>query len=152
MSAADQSGIPMPEPPRGVQRVERLTDLRTARQLVVNVATACGLGAQRCADLAVAVSEVVTNAIRHGGGSATIFAYDGQGVVSVEVHDRAVTEIPTVPAEPPSAMTLGGRGLWLARRLCDRMEIRRHRTGNIVRLVMNLAWQVTCARVLAIGC
>lgn len=105
--------------------------------MVVEAAEVSGLGAQRCASLALAVSEAVTNALQHGG-SATVVVYESAEAVMVEVHDQADIEIPDLPAQPPSQVSLRGRGLWLARQMCDRVEIMRHRTGNAVRLVMNL--------------
>jgi anti-sigma regulatory factor (Ser/Thr protein kinase) len=138
MGAADRIGTPLHGSPNGVQRVERPADLRAARQLVIDVAVASGLATQRCANLALAVSEVVTNAIHHGNGTATIFAYSAQRTVVVDVHDHAAAEIPAFLPDLPGATVIHGRGLWLAQQLCDGFETRRHGTGNIVRLVMNL--------------
>jgi anti-sigma regulatory factor (Ser/Thr protein kinase) len=97
--------------PGGVQRVDRPTDLRAARDLVTDIATAYGLAPERCADLALAVDEVATKAIRHSGGSATVLAYDGGGVITVDVHDHAAAEIPAPPLDPPIATVMHGRGL-----------------------------------------
>jgi anti-sigma regulatory factor (Ser/Thr protein kinase) len=134
----DWFGDPLHEFPSGVQRVDQPTDLRAARQLVIDVAAAYGLDSERCAQLALAVDEIATNAICHGGRPATVSAYDGEGAVTVDIHDNAPTQIPAPPSTRPPATAIRGRGLWLARQLCDRVEIRRHETGNDVRLVMML--------------
>jgi anti-sigma regulatory factor (Ser/Thr protein kinase) len=124
--------------PRAAQWVGRPGDLSAARQLVADIGRSEGLAQQRCADLAVAVSGIVTNAIQHGGGCATILTYADSDTITVDIHDRSNTAIPPPPRGPPPATDLRGRGLWLAAQLCDRVEINRLRAGNFVRLVMTL--------------
>jgi anti-sigma regulatory factor (Ser/Thr protein kinase) len=73
------------------------------------------LDERRCEDLALAVSELVTNAIRHGGDPVTLEVVpDGDGV-RVEVTDGS----PDLrPGREPAPLETGRRGLWLVDAVC----------------------------------
>ena len=73
------------------------------------------LDEDRCDDLALAVSELVTNAIRHGGDPVTLTVEPGRDAVRVEVTDGN----PDLEV-PPEPMTLepGQRGLRLVAAVC----------------------------------
>lgn len=59
---------PLPEPPfEPTELAFDATTLRDVRQLAASYATLAGLDAGRAADLAVAVSEISTNSVQHGG-------------------------------------------------------------------------------------
>ena len=69
----------------------------------------------RCDDLALAVSELVTNAIRHGGDPVTLRVEPGQDAVRVEVTDgNPDLEVPPEPA----TLEPGQRGLRLVQAVC----------------------------------
>jgi anti-sigma regulatory factor (Ser/Thr protein kinase) len=68
----------------------------------------------RCNDLAVVVSELVTNAVRYGGPPITLEVSPGDGTARVEVSDGTAT------APTPRGRDLfatGGRGLELVMHL-----------------------------------
>jgi anti-sigma regulatory factor (Ser/Thr protein kinase) len=116
-------------------RVRGAGDLAPIRRLLADTAATVGLAKERVERLAVAVSEVATNAIRHGGGQATVVITAGGDAVTVEVCDRG--EGLQVPAPAPvDPRQLHGRGLWLASRLCDDMAVDSSRAGTTVRLTM----------------
>lgn len=118
--------------------VHGVDDLASARRLLVETATAVGMPADRIDRLAVAVSEVVSNAILHGNGSATMTITSSDTGLTVNVRDRG-TGLTTRPAPtPPDATQIDGRGLWLAERLCDQVRIDSSTRGTIVRLTMQL--------------
>ncbi len=69
----------------------------------------------RCEDLALAVSELVTNAIRHGGEPVTLEIVPDEGGVRVEVTDGN-SELQPGPA--PDELEIGRRGLRLVDAVC----------------------------------
>jgi len=88
-----------------------------------------------CGDVAILlVSEIFTNSVRHSGSAAagetvTVAVIAKDGVVRVEVSDRAGTGTPQL--RPASRDAEGGRGLQLVARLAARWGWRR-RGGRMV--------------------
>ena len=69
----------------------------------------------RCEDLALAVSELVTNAIRHGGDPVTLTVRPTDDGVRVEVTDGSPELRPAVEPDPYDT---GRRGLRLVDAVC----------------------------------
>jgi serine/threonine-protein kinase RsbW len=103
-----------------------LVDLGRIRSLVRTAALDAGLLGEKTDALVIAVNEVTTNAVVHGRPPAVLRVWTSAQEVVCEVHD-AGPGIDGVLAGQllPSPESVGGRGLWLARVLCDAMEIRR---------------------------
>ena len=79
------------------------------------------------------VSELVTNAIRHGGGSAALDAWaDGDALV-LRVRDfgPGVTD-PFAALRPPRLLAEGGAGLWICSMESDRIAIDADGVGTAV--------------------
>lgn len=101
------------------------------------------LGPGRCHDLAVAVSEALSNAAVHGNRlhadssvRVTVEVTPGAQVV-VEVADSGQgfdVDALADPTHPSHILDPAGRGVFLMRRLVDRVEY--NETGNHVRLTM----------------
>lgn len=124
--------------PSGTVELSSPQDLPTARRLVGDIAAAAGLVSQRVAGLVLALSEVATNALVHGGGSATVLVHNRPEAVVVDVRDRGPGPSRVVVDRLPKPESLGGRGLWLAGQACDRVEVIGSVTGSVVRLIMDL--------------
>jgi anti-sigma regulatory factor (Ser/Thr protein kinase) len=88
----------------------------SARQHAVDLCRGV-LDESRCDDLALAVSELVTNAIRYGGEPLTLDVQTRPDGVRVEVTDGDPTPI-TVAT--PDELDTGRRGLVLVAALCAR--------------------------------
>jgi serine/threonine-protein kinase RsbW len=102
-----------------------LADLRRVRQLVVAAAVDADLPWERADELAVAVNEIATNAIVHGRPPTTLRIWRQNDEIVCEVADRGPgIKDPLAGHQRPPADAPGGRGLWLARLLCDAVEIR----------------------------
>jgi anti-sigma regulatory factor (Ser/Thr protein kinase) len=103
----------------------RLVDLGRIRNLVRDAALDSGLLGEKADALVTAVNEVTTNAVVHGRPPALLRVWMSDEKVVCEVRD-AGPGIDDVLAGQllPSAESVGGRGLWLARVLCDAVEIR----------------------------
>lgn len=103
-------------------------DVSEARQYVFDRCRASGL-ADRCDDAALLASEVVTNAIRHAGGSITVRAErDGEHLV-VQVLDASPNE-PMVLAPDPWAER--GRGMSLVDAIAADWGVAPHPAGKVV--------------------
>lgn len=111
-------------------------DLRDARMAFRQVAAAAGFDTRRIAELTLAVNEVLTNALVHGGGPARLRVWDeGGGELFCTVDDPGPgADDPLVGLLPPHADRHGGRGVWLVRQLFDRAELVRSDAGHTVAL------------------
>jgi serine/threonine-protein kinase RsbW len=77
----------------------------------------------RARDFVVAVSEIVTNALEHGGGRGRVRLWVADGEVICEVADEGdgVADL-QAGLRPPAVSAEGGYGLWMARSLCRRVH------------------------------
>jgi anti-sigma regulatory factor (Ser/Thr protein kinase) len=102
-----------------------LADLRKMRRMVTSTAVSSGLSGSRADELALAVNEIASNAVVHGRLPATLRIWEGQGKLICEVSDAGdgIKDVLAGQLTPPTA-GIGGRGIWLARMLCDAVEIR----------------------------
>jgi anti-sigma regulatory factor (Ser/Thr protein kinase) len=83
----------------------------------------------------LAVNEIATNAVLYGSPVAQLqLRVDGQAMAVAEVRDSGHWQ--PGPGPPPPGR--GGRGLPLARLVCDEVEIRCGRSGTVVILRMSL--------------
>jgi anti-sigma regulatory factor (Ser/Thr protein kinase) len=132
---------PEPEPGRCLLRVGVDADsgFAQARQLLAAVAAASGLDRARVEDLVTAANEVITNGVRHGaGGVELVVSVCGPDLVcevvdqGAGIPDELAGYVPLDRRNEP----VDGMGLWLARYLCDRLELRREPRGFVVRLIM----------------
>jgi anti-sigma regulatory factor (Ser/Thr protein kinase) len=115
------------------------TDLDRVRQLVTRITSLAGLDPDRVARLTLAVNEIATNAIQHGGGEAGVTIHVEDAKVVIEVQDDGPGIPAGVTASLPEPEATHGRGLWLANQLCDEVHLRTGGRGTLVRLVMALA-------------
>jgi anti-sigma regulatory factor (Ser/Thr protein kinase) len=128
---------PLPEPPDTTYAVAFDTDTLVAvRELVAARATAAGLSELRTGDLVLAVNEVATNSVIHGGGQGVLRIWCEPDAVICEVSDGGAIVEPMAGREPPPDGHLGGQGLWLCNQLCDLVQIRSFADGAVVRLHM----------------
>lgn len=131
-------GDPLPEPavpPAELRFGPGL--LHAVRELVRRHAALCRLGAARTADLALAVNEIATNSLRHGGGGGVMRLWQEGSLLICEVRDRGRIDQPLVGRVRPTTERECGRGLWLANQLCDLVQIRSTSGGTVVRLHMS---------------
>lgn len=101
-----------------------LGDLPTVRRAVESAATGAGLSAPRVVEMVLAVNEVATNAVVHGRPPARLRVWKGDGEIIFEVSDvgEGIAD-PLVGQLRPPPNAPRGRGLWLARRLADALEV-----------------------------
>jgi anti-sigma regulatory factor (Ser/Thr protein kinase) len=84
-----------------------------------------GAGPDRMAHLVIVVSELASNAVRHGGGSGRLRLWRADGGIRCEVRDRGpgIADPEGAGTAPPSMLAVGGRGLWIVRRLAAEVRI-----------------------------
>ncbi|MBO4162479.1 MULTISPECIES: ATP-binding protein [Micromonospora] len=111
----------------------QVTELRHS---VSSCAHAAGLSGQRLDDFVLAVNELITNAVRHGGGQGwlRLWRRPGELVCEVADHGNGMSEQQLDDRSRPAPDTAGGWGLWLARELSDAMEVESGAAGTTVRI------------------
>jgi anti-sigma regulatory factor (Ser/Thr protein kinase) len=134
---AEPFAAPLPDPPGRPAELEFGSgSLAGLRWLVARHATAAGLDPSRAADLVLAVDEVATNSLRHGGGRGTLRIWRDGGALVCEVRDAGRLEDPMAGRERPAPGRDGGRGLWMVNQLCDLVQLRSFPDGATVRVHM----------------
>ncbi len=106
--------------------------LLALRHAVAEVAVTVGLDESGRHDLVLAVDELITNAVLHGGGSGCLDLWLAQGRVWFQVSDTGPGLSGPIPDRVPPATTLGGRGLWIAQQLTEQLAIASGPTGTTV--------------------
>jgi serine/threonine-protein kinase RsbW len=111
----------------------QVTELRHS---VAACARSAGLRDERLDDFVLAVNELITNAVRHGGGQGWLQLWGEPGLVSCEVsdHGRGISAESLENRSRPAPETAGGWGLWLARELTDAMDVETGPAGTRVRI------------------
>lgn len=130
---------PLPAPPEDADALafERAA-LGSVRGLVASRALAAGLSAERVGDLVLAVNELATNSVKHGGGQGILRVWFEPGAVVCEISDNGAIVEPLAGRRRPGSGDVGGHGLWLCNQLCDLVQIRAFPGGGVVRLHMRL--------------
>jgi anti-sigma regulatory factor (Ser/Thr protein kinase) len=110
--------------------------LVAVRENVGQAARAAGCDAERVADLVLAVNEVATNAVEHGSGDAHLALWTAPGAREFlcEVHDDGTLADPLPGLRSPHPSDHRGRGLWIARQLCDLLHVWGDTAGTHVRI------------------
>ncbi|WP_434600451.1 anti-sigma factor RsbA family regulatory protein [Streptomyces sp. A5-4] len=119
---------PLPRPPGLSAFVFDSGLLPDVRALASRLAADLGLAAERLDDLALAVAELTTNSVIHGGGTGTLRIWAEDGQIVCEVHDRGHLTDPLAGRRLPPPSRPGGRGLLLVNHLSD--LVRTHTTAN----------------------
>ena len=116
-------------------RCDGPADVSAARRFVRENASRVGLGEDATDDLVLAVTEVLTNALTHGQPPRRLHLYDAGPTWVCHVHDSgAGPGDPFAGYAPPALPSDHGYGLWLARQLCDAVDVGVDATGTHVLL------------------
>jgi anti-sigma regulatory factor (Ser/Thr protein kinase) len=111
-------------------------DVTAVRRRVEEASRDAGLDPSRVDDWITAVNELMTNAVRHGGGRGRVRLWRGARL-TCEVSDGG----PGFPAddylarrERPAVTATGGIGLWIVRQLTDSVHINSGPGGTTARI------------------
>ena len=136
----------LPVPPEPLEdtepllRADSVRDLRGLRRELADRAADAKLApgsAPALEDFLLAVDEMTTNALRHGRPPVSLRLWATEERLVCTITDRgAGFEDPFIGYGPAhgSDLSLGGMGLWLARQLCDHVDITPDGDGVHVRL------------------
>lgn len=128
---------PLPAPAEPAAALDYQVDtLSDVRRFVADHATAAGLAADRVADLQIAVSELATNSVAHGGGRGVLHVWRTVAHLVCELRDHGWLTDPMAGRVNPAADGVGGRGLVIVHALCDLVRLHTSPDGTTVRLYM----------------
>jgi anti-sigma regulatory factor (Ser/Thr protein kinase) len=137
-TAAKPFRKPLPDPPADAATLTfEASRLQAIRVFVAMRAADAGMSPMRTEDLVLAVNELASNSVRHGGGSGVLRTWVDDDTFVVEVRDGGQIDYPLAGREPPPSGQVGGHGLWLVNQLCDLMQMRTFPTGSVVRVHMH---------------
>ena len=126
-----------PAPATARERPIDKDSLDDTRVAVQRDAQRAGLSHGGAQDLVAAVSELMANSLRHGGGGVLRTWDDGDALL-FEVEDAGVIADPLVGRRLPPPKATKGRGLWLVNQLCDLVELSSDKgSGTTVRVRMH---------------
>jgi anti-sigma regulatory factor (Ser/Thr protein kinase) len=137
-ACAEPHSDPLPEPRTVVHGMPfGETMIAEVRRAVERHATRAGLPRRRRENLVLAVNELATNSVRHGGGYGRLRMWADEDRVVCEVRDGGAIENPLAGRERPQPRQPSGYGLWLANQVCDLVQVRSLTTGGVVRVHMS---------------
>jgi anti-sigma regulatory factor (Ser/Thr protein kinase) len=117
---------------------DRLTALRHA---VAECAGSVGLRDDALEDFVLAVNELVTNAVRHGGGRGRLelWRVDDNLVCEVTDNGAGLLDAGAAGQRPSDLSVAGGLGLWLTSQLAKSMTVETGPEGTTVRITAPIA-------------
>jgi serine/threonine-protein kinase RsbW len=112
------------------------TQITVLRHDVTDCAASAGLFGQPLEDFVLAVNELVTNAVRHGGGQGflRLWRADDQLVCEVADQGAGIAVGGANGRVRPAVHVEGGWGMWLARELTKTMHVTSGPEGTSVRI------------------
>ena len=114
-----------------------LGDLSAVRAVAGSWAQREGLSVDQVRDLLIAVHEIASNAVEHGGGSGLLRLWGTDRDLSCQVSSAAPLRQPFPGYLPPDTGQERGRGLWMARQICSRVDVIPRPEGGVdVRIIM----------------
>jgi anti-sigma regulatory factor (Ser/Thr protein kinase) len=87
--------------------------------------------------LVLAVNEIATNSLQHGGGQGELRVWPEDGGLVCEISDRGHITSALAGRLPPSLDGADGGGLWLANHMCDLVQIFSSSGGTAIRLLQS---------------
>jgi anti-sigma regulatory factor (Ser/Thr protein kinase) len=126
--------VPLPRPPEDANE-RYFGHAGAVRRFVADEARAAGLPEDRRNDAEVAAGEVAANVFRHAADVARVRSWTTSAMFVFDIDDTGPgIGDPFAGYAIAGPLDPGGRGLTIARRLADVVEIRTTPTGTLVRL------------------
>jgi anti-sigma regulatory factor (Ser/Thr protein kinase) len=109
----------------------QLHEVRTA---VEEALAAADYERERVEDVVLAVNEVATNAVEHGTPEACLSIWCGADGLICEIDDGGTLRDPLPGLQAPHPAEPRGRGVWIARQVCDILHVWADEHGTHVRM------------------
>jgi anti-sigma regulatory factor (Ser/Thr protein kinase) len=132
--------LDLPQPPAGAAALSVDSDLRQLRRLLRGEAERAGLDGDKADDVLLAVTELVTNLIRHSSGVGELLAWGEDGRFACELRDASGSRPPALAGY--TALEVGQEGGWglaLVRQLADLVQVSGADAGSAIRLTFEAA-------------
>ncbi|MFC8997019.1 anti-sigma factor RsbA family regulatory protein [Streptomyces rochei] len=113
-------------------------ELPQARRFAVDRARSLGLSETRLPDVELAVAELTTNSVVHGGGRGTLAVWAEAGRMACEIRDAGRLSDPLAGRRPPRPGQIGGRGLLLVHHIADLVRTHTADEGTTVRFYLDI--------------
>jgi len=108
------------------------------RTEVLALAGQAGLPDDRAGDVVLAVHELAANVVCHGGGKGRLRVWHRAGTLQCQVDDGDLIASGDPAASLDPFPELPGHGLWVARRVANRMQALSGLRGTRVTLIFEL--------------
>jgi anti-sigma regulatory factor (Ser/Thr protein kinase) len=132
---AEPFAPPLPAPPGDAPDTRFDGEsLGALRAFVRGRAQAAELSEAQREDLVLAVNELASNSVRHGGGTGTVCIWREGDAVVCDITDLGHLVDPMAGRVRPQPRQEGGYGVWLANQLCDLVQIRPFGGGTTIRI------------------
>jgi anti-sigma regulatory factor (Ser/Thr protein kinase) len=128
------------EPPANARGIVFENDsMYHARRFVAEAAERAGFEEEPVQDLIVAINELITNSVRHGGGGGLLHVWAEDEALICQVRDRGRIQGRLLGRELPAPEREGGGGLglWLVNQICDLVQVRALDDATVVRVRMS---------------
>lgn len=126
---------PLPAPPADAALTDFTAEsLAPVRASLSEIGRRLGLSGERADDLMLAVSEVITNSVVHGGGGGSVLTWATPTSVVCEIRGPGLIGDPLVGRHRPSGMQVSGFGMWIVTQLCDLVQVRSGAGGTAIRM------------------
>lgn len=111
-------------------------ELDAVRHRVGAVSDHHGLSADALSDWVTAVNELMTNAVRHGGGTGTLrLRFDGRLTCEVRDDGTGFVAAEHLGDRPrPALSAAGGMGLWIVEQMAEVLSVDSGPAGTTVRI------------------
>lgn len=115
--------------------------LYALRAAVAAHASHLGAAPDRVSHVVIVVSELASNAVRHGGGGGRLRLWRVDGAIHCEIRDTGpgLADPDTAGTTAPPVLAIGGRGLWIVRRLSATVRIDADAAGTTITATVPLA-------------
>jgi anti-sigma regulatory factor (Ser/Thr protein kinase) len=108
--------------------------LHEVRTMVEEALSGRGYERERVEDIVLAVNELATNAVEHGSPEAHLSLWTGGHGLLCEIDDGGTLRDPLPGLQAPHPAEPRGRGVWIARQLCDSLHVWTDARGTHVRV------------------
>ena len=127
-----------PPPKSAIERAADRASLDNARWFVTSYGRTIGLSASQLVDLEIAITELLTNSISHGGGIGTFRVWTEEAHFVCEVSDTGQITDPLAGRLPTDDTQRHGRGLVLVNQIVDLVRMHTSPGGTTVRIYLRL--------------